>query len=32
VVIEGVATKHEKHKVGSPLVVGRREFQNDCDH
>jgi hypothetical protein len=32
VVIEGVAMKCEKHKVGPPLVVGRRGFQNDHDH
>jgi hypothetical protein len=32
VVIEGVAMKHEKHEVVSPLVVGRRGFQNHRDH
>jgi hypothetical protein len=32
VVVEGVATKREKHKVAQPLVVGRRGFQNDCEH
>jgi hypothetical protein len=32
VVIEGIATKHEKHEVTTPLVVGRRGFQNDCDN
>jgi hypothetical protein len=31
-VIEGVATKCEKHEVVPPLVVGWRGFQNDCDH
>jgi hypothetical protein len=32
VVIKGVATKREKHEVVSPLIVGRRGFQNDRDH
>jgi hypothetical protein len=32
VVIEGVATKHEKHEVAPPLVVGRWGFQNDRNH
>jgi hypothetical protein len=32
VVVEGVATKHEKHVVVPPLVVGRGGFQNDRDH
>jgi hypothetical protein len=32
VVVQGIAMKHEKHEVASPLVVGRRGFQNDCDH
>jgi hypothetical protein len=32
VVVEGVATKHEKHEVAPPLVVGRRWFQDDRDH
>jgi hypothetical protein len=32
VVIEGISTKHEKHEVALPLVVGRRGFQNDRDH
>jgi hypothetical protein len=32
VVVQGVATKHEKHEVAPPLVVGRRGFQNDRDH
>jgi hypothetical protein len=31
-VIEGVATKREKHEVVPPLVVGRQGFQNDHDH
>jgi hypothetical protein len=31
-VIEGVATKREKHEVAPPLVVGRGGFQNDRDH
>jgi hypothetical protein len=26
VVVEGVATKHEKHEVVPPLVFGRRGF------
>jgi hypothetical protein len=32
VVVEGVATKREKHEVVLPLIVGRRGFQNDRDH
>jgi hypothetical protein len=32
VVVEGVATKHEKHEVAPPLVGGRRGFQNDRGH
>jgi hypothetical protein len=32
VVVEGVATKREKHEVEPPLVVGQRGFQNDRDH
>jgi hypothetical protein len=32
VVIEGIATKREKHEVAPPLVVGRRWFQDDRDH
>jgi hypothetical protein len=32
VVVEGVATKREKHEVATPLVVGRRWFQDDRDH
>jgi hypothetical protein len=32
VIVEGVATKHEKHEVAPPLAVGRRGFQNNCDH
>jgi hypothetical protein len=32
VVVEGVATKREKHEVASPLVVRRRWFQDDRDH
>jgi hypothetical protein len=32
VVVEGVATKREKHEVTPPLVVGRRWFQDDRDH
>jgi hypothetical protein len=32
VVVEGVATKREKHEVAPPLVVGRGGFQNDRDH
>jgi hypothetical protein len=32
VVVEGVATKREKHEVAPPLVVGRRWFQDDRDH
>jgi hypothetical protein len=31
-IIEGVATKREKHEVMPPLVVERRGFQNDRDH
>jgi hypothetical protein len=31
-VIEGVAMKREKHEAAPPLVVGRRGFQNHCDH
>jgi hypothetical protein len=31
-VIQGISTKCEKHEVMSPLVVGRRGFQNDLDH
>jgi hypothetical protein len=31
-VIQGVATKREKHEVAPPLVVGQRGFQNDRDH
>jgi hypothetical protein len=29
VIVHGVSTKCEKHEVAPPLVVGRREFQND---
>jgi hypothetical protein len=32
VVVEGIATKHEKHKVTPPLVVGQQGFHNDRDH
>jgi hypothetical protein len=32
VVIEGVATKREKHEVAPLLVVGQQGFQNDHDH
>jgi hypothetical protein len=32
VIVEGVATKREKHEVVPPLVVGRREFKDDRDH
>jgi hypothetical protein len=32
VVVKGIATKREKHEVASPLVVGRRGFQNNRDH
>jgi hypothetical protein len=31
-VVEGVATKCDKHEVAPPLVVGQRGFQNDRDH
>jgi hypothetical protein len=31
-VVEGVATKCDKHEVAPPLVVGRRGFQNNRDH
>jgi hypothetical protein len=30
--IQDVATKHEKHEIVPPLVVGRRGFKNDRDH
>jgi hypothetical protein len=32
VVIQGIATKREKHEVAPSLVVGQRGFQNDRDH
>jgi hypothetical protein len=31
-VVQGIAMKREKHKVTSPLKVGRWGFQNDHDH
>jgi hypothetical protein len=32
IVVQGVSMKCEKDEITPPLVVGRRGFQNDCDH